>query len=85
MTAAVDLAIDLKPDAILFENSDVLLHAEHRQLLRKLLTRMLDAGYYAGVGQANASDFGVPSSRPRCFVVAVNAAGRARDFERRRG
>jgi DNA (cytosine-5)-methyltransferase 1 len=70
----VDLALKLKPRLFLMENVPGMRTAAHKSdvsfldaTARKL---QVDGGYKTAVWQLNATAFGVPQDRTRCFLVA---------------
>lgn len=59
-------------DFIVMENVPELIHADDGQLLAKQARRMQRAGFRVRTTVLNAADFGVPQTRQRMFLVAVN-------------
>jgi DNA (cytosine-5)-methyltransferase 1 len=59
-------------DFFVFENVVGLRSKTHRSYFRKLRNSFRDAGFRIFEGQLNASDFGVPQSRARIFIVGLN-------------
>ncbi|MFF8290346.1 DNA cytosine methyltransferase [Streptomyces sp. NPDC016309] len=69
--AALALAQELKPRAILIENVKGLMQEKFREYRSGILQQLRDCGYTAEWRLLNACDFGVAQLRPRAVLVAL--------------
>jgi DNA (cytosine-5)-methyltransferase 1 len=69
--AALDLAEQSRPDAVMLENVRGLLGKVFDGYREQLAERLDGLGYWAEWRLLNASDFGVPQLRPRAVLVAL--------------
>ena len=61
---------DCRPDGLLLENVESLLHPKHSGQLSEIYSTINNAGYYHLTFRANAANFGVPQRRKRVFIFA---------------
>lgn len=59
------------PDILLMENVTAIHSEENKPHLKKWLEFLESIGYTSYMTDLNASDFGVPQNRDRCFIVSV--------------
>lgn len=59
------------PDVLLMENVTAIHSEENRPHLKKWLEFLESIGYTSFMADLNASDFGIPQNRDRCFVVST--------------
>ncbi len=59
------------PDVLLLENVKELLSEKHDNAFKGWLNTLHQLGYESYVKVLNASDYGVPQHRERCFVVSI--------------
>jgi DNA (cytosine-5)-methyltransferase 1 len=60
---------DARPEAFVLENVQGLTYRTHATQLRRLLSRLHEAGYNPQAKVLNAADYGVPQLRKRVFIV----------------
>jgi DNA (cytosine-5)-methyltransferase 1 len=66
----VRIALEIRPRTILLENVAGLTYAPHRRTLHGVLRRIAAAGYQVELKVIDASDYGLPQTRKRLFIVA---------------
>jgi DNA (cytosine-5)-methyltransferase 1 len=70
-TRGVDLAAVIKPNAIMFENVRGMLSSQFADYRDQIELRLRAMNYKVFWKLLNASEFGVPQSRPRVIMVAL--------------
>lgn len=66
---AIYLLNQSKPKAFIFENVKGLVDPRNKDAFQYILERIKDAGYYANYYILNSSDYGVPQSRVRVYII----------------
>lgn len=62
---------ELKPDGLLFENVESMLHPTNKKIANKILNNLQKEGYNVKLIHANALDYGVPQKRKRIFIIGT--------------
>jgi DNA (cytosine-5)-methyltransferase 1 len=70
-TRGVDIATQMQPRAIMFENVRGMLNPSFAEYRSKIILRLERQSYQVHWKLLNASDFGVPQLRPRVIMVAM--------------
>lgn len=65
----------IKPKVMIWENVGGLLNHKHQEVFEGYKEELRQLGYLSYVIEMNASDYGIPQSRPRVFTVSIR-----RDF-----
>lgn len=68
---SIDLAKELKPKVVVFENVQGLLQGEAIEYVKEIYKQMDDAGYILQHWLLNARNMGVPQNRPRVFFLGL--------------
>lgn len=68
---SIDLAKELKPKVVVFENVQGLLQGEAVEYVKEIYKQMDDAGYILQHWLLNARNMGVPQNRPRVFFIGL--------------
>lgn len=68
---AIDVAKELQPKIVVFENVQGLLQGEAMKYVRAIYEKMDEAGYILQHWLLNARSMGVPQNRPRVFFLAL--------------
>lgn len=68
---SIDLAKELKPKVVVFENVQGLLQGEAIEYVKEIYRQMNDAGYILQHWLLNARNMGVPQNRPRVFFIGL--------------
>lgn len=66
-----ELAAELAPDVVLFENVEGFLTAEDGRYVIGLLDPLIEAGYRVSLRKVNVANFGVPQLRKRVVGIAA--------------
>lgn len=61
-----------KPRVVVIENVVGMLSKSYEPIVKKMLRGLRSIGYYPRVSVLTASDFGVPQSRKRVFIIAAS-------------
>nr|WP_316653115.1 DNA cytosine methyltransferase [uncultured Gellertiella sp.] len=77
-TKGVDIALEINPEAVLFENVRGMLDPSFASYRATIERRLKARGYVVAWKLLNASDFGVPQLRPRVVMVALKKQYAAR-------
>ena len=68
---SIDLARELKPKVVVFENVQGLLQGEAIEYVKEIYKQMDNAGYVLQHWLLNARNMGVPQNRPRVFFIGL--------------
>ena len=68
---SIDLAKELKPKVVVFENVQGLLQGEAIEYVKEIYKQMDNAGYILQHWLLNARNMGVPQNRPRVFFLGL--------------
>lgn len=68
---SIDLAKELKPKVVVFENVQGLLQGKAVEYVKEIYKQMDDAGYILQHWLLNARYMGVPQNRPRVFFIGL--------------
>ena len=66
------------PKYLVMENVDAILNTKNYANFQKWITKLTEMGYTSSYKVLNATDYGVPQSRRRCFMVSALDEGRFR-------
>ena len=66
------------PRYLVMENVDAILNTKNYANFQKWITKLTEMGYTSSYKVLNATDYGVPQSRRRCFMVSALDEGRFR-------
>lgn len=72
-----DLVHLVKPKIVVIENVPEFTYIYDGRLAGRVRVQLAQSGYVTDMFTLNASSFGVPQARLRCFIVAVLVTGRA--------
>lgn len=62
----------IKPKVMIWENVGGLLNHKHQEVFEGYKEELRQLGYLSYVIEMNASDYGIPQSRPRVFTVSIH-------------
>lgn len=65
------LVAEIQPKVVMIENVRGLMSSTFDQYRNTILTKLVTLGYRTHIKLLNASDYGVPQSRPRVIIVGV--------------
>ena len=63
-----------RPDAFILENVKQLKGHDQGRTLRRILSALIEIGYYTNYNILNALDFGLPQKRERIFIIGFQEA-----------
>ncbi len=66
------LVDEIQPKVVMIENVRGLMSSTFDHYRNAILTRLITMGYNAHIQLLNASDYGVPQSRPRVIIIGVS-------------
>jgi len=69
----LDRIIEANAEGFMFENVTSILHPRNRDIVDNFISKAEHHGYKCTLVKANATDYGVPQSRQRVFILAAKA------------